>query len=60
MVVVLKIFQIKNWLKNCTNQSLEKSKVHSSFEYNTWSADLVDMQLVSKSDKKCLGYSFKR
>ena len=51
---------MKNWLKNCTNQSLEKSKVHSSFEYNTWGADLVDMQLVSKSDKKCLGYSFKR
>ena len=30
---------------------IEKPKVHSSFKDNTWSAELVDMQLMSKFNK---------
>ena len=35
-----------NYLKN-----LKKKKVYSSFIDNIWSADLADMQLVSKFNK---------
>ena len=37
---------INQWLKN-----LKKRKVYSSFRDNIWSADLADMQLISKSNK---------
>ena len=32
-------------------RKFEKLKVHSSFIYNIWSADLVDMQLLSKFNR---------
>ena len=37
---------INQWPKN-----LKKRKVYSSFRDNIWSADLADMQLISKSNK---------
>ena len=37
---------INQWLKN-----LKKRKVYSSFRDNIWSADLADMQLISKFNK---------
>ena len=46
---------MKNQMKNYTNQLLEnlkKKKVCLSFKYNTWGADLVDMQLFSKFNKE--------
>ena len=33
-------------------RKLEKRKVHSSFTDKIWVADLADMQLISKFDKK--------
>ena len=56
-VVLLKIksSKMKNQMKNYTNQLLEnlkKKKVCLSFKYNTWGADLVDMQLFSKFNKE--------
>ena len=49
----MKIFLIKNWWKNYTNQLLEtliqeKYTVHSPFIDNIWVADLADMKLISK------------
>ena len=42
-------------------KKVEKWKVHSSFTDNIWSADLADMQLLSKFNKGtrfllCYGY----
>ena len=33
-------------------RKIEKRKVHSSFVNNNWSADLGDMQLISKFNKE--------
>ena len=33
-------------------ENLKKQKVSSSFQYNNWGADLTDMQLISKYNKK--------
>ena len=48
---------MKNWLKNYTNQLLENLKfkkrtVYSRFKDNIWGADLADMQLISKFNKR--------
>ena len=52
LVVLLnvKLCQTKNYLKNCTSQLLEnlKSEKYALLLTNIWSADLVDMQLISK------------
>ena len=32
-------------------KKFRKRKVYSSFKYNIWSADLADMQLISKFNK---------
>ena len=52
----IKMFLIKNQLKNDTNQLLKlllfnKRKVHSHFIYNIWGVDLADMQFISKFNK---------
>ena len=52
----MKIFLIKNWWKNYTNQLLEtliqeKYTVHSPFIDNIWVADLADIKLISKFNK---------
>ena len=54
-VLIIKLNKIiNNWLKNYTNQLLEKLKrrVYSSFKDNISTADLADMQLISKSNKR--------
>ena len=53
VLLKMKICQTKNQHKNYINQLLEdlKKKVHSSFIYNIWDADLADMQLISKFRK---------
>ena len=53
VLLKMKICQTKNQDKNYINQLLEdlKKKVHSSFIYNIWDADLADMQLISKFRK---------
>ena len=38
-------------LHNPIIKKFEKRKVHSSFKDNTWGADLVDMQLITKFKK---------
>ena len=52
LVVLLKVklCQTKNYLKNCTSQLLENLKIekYALLLTNIWSADLVDMQLISK------------
>ena len=35
-------------------KKFEKRKVHSSFIDNNWGADLADIQLISKSNKRFL------
>ena len=35
-------------------RKFEKWKVHSSFIYNIWGADLADMQLLSKCNKRLI------
>ena len=55
LVVVLKvkIFLIKNYQKNYTEQLLETLiKVHSPFIDNIWGADLTDTELISKFHKR--------
>ena len=50
----MKVFLIKNYLKNYLNQLLEnsgKEKYTPSFIDNIWGADLADMQLISKFNK---------
>ena len=55
--VKMKIFPLKNQLKNCKNELLnsskkkKKRKVQSAFMDKIWGADLVDMQLTSKFNK---------
>ena len=49
------IIQNKSQLKNYTNElleNLEKRKVYSPFIYSIWGADLADLQILSKFDKK--------
>ena len=52
LVVLLKVklCQTKNYLKNCTSQLLENLKIekYALLLTNIWSADLVDIQLISK------------
>ena len=54
-VVKMRIFETTNQLENYTNQLLEtlrKESYINSFIDNIWSADLADMQLISKSNKR--------
>ena len=54
----IKIFLIKNSQKNYTNklsENLRKGKYTQLFTGNIWSADLADMQLISKFNK---GFTF--
>ena len=44
--------QLTNKLHKPIVTKLEKQKVHSFFIYNIWGADLADIQLISKFDKK--------
>ena len=46
----MKIFLIKNYQKNYTNQLLE-NVIHSPFIDNIWGVDLTDMQLISRFNK---------
>ena len=50
VVLKMKIFLIKNYQKNYTNQLLE-NVIHSPFIDNIWGADLTDMQLISRFNK---------
>ena len=45
---------MKNQLKNYTNQLLEnlKTAVYSGFKDNIWGADLADMQLIGRLNKR--------
>ena len=54
-VVKMRIFETTNQLENYTNQLLEtlrKESYINSFIDNIWGADLADMQLISKSNKR--------
>ena len=54
VVLKMKICQTSNYQKNYTNKLLEfeKRKVRSTFIDNIWSADLADIQLISKFNKE--------
>ena len=46
---------MNKWLKNLINslfENLKKVKVYSAFKDNIWAADLADMQLISKFNKR--------
>ena len=53
-VVVLLRCEMSNQQKNCRNELLKnlKRRNYSSLKDNIWSTDLVDMQLISKFNKK--------
>ena len=44
--------QLADELHKPITRKFEKRKVYSSFRYNIWSADLADMQLISKFNKR--------
>ena len=46
-----KNIQLANELHKPIIRKLNKRKVHSSFKYNIWGADLADMELLSKFNK---------
>ena len=48
------IFLTKHWQQNCKKQLSNNSrkKLHSSFIDNTWGADLADMHLINKFNKR--------
>ena len=51
----IKIFLIENQLKNYTNRLLKnsrKKKAHLPFIDSIWGADLADIQLINKFNKK--------
>ena len=39
-------------------RKFEKTKLYSSFKDNIWGADLADMQLISKFNKKIRNYNY--
>ena len=43
-------------LRKTILRKFKKRKVHSSFLYNIWGSDLVDMQLISKFNKELYKY----
>ena len=52
VLLKVKLYQTKNYLKNYKNQRLESlKKIHSSFKDNIWGANLCDMPPVSKFNK---------
>ena len=44
--------QLADELHKPITRKFEKRKVYSSFRHNIWSADLADMQLISKFNKR--------
>ena len=54
VVFMIKLNQMSNKLKNCTNQLSKdlKRRVYSLFEDNICGPDLVDMHLISKFNKR--------
>ena len=44
--------QLADELHKPITRKFEKRRVYSSFRYNIWSADLADMQLISKFNKR--------
>ena len=53
----MKLYPIKNWLKNYTNQLLENLRKgkYTHLLQNIWGADLADMRLISKFNE---GFKF--
>ena len=52
LALKMDLIKINNRLMNYVNQLLGNlKKVYSSFKYNIWGADLVDMRLISKYNK---------
>ena len=49
---MLKNEQLANELHEPVIRKIKKIKVYSSFKDNIWSADLADMQLISKFNKE--------
>ena len=43
--------QLAKELHKPVTRKFEKRKVHSSFEYDIWGADLADIQSISKHNK---------
>ena len=54
VVFMIKLNQMSNKLKNCTNQLSKdlKRRVYSLFKDNICGPDLVDMHLISKFNKR--------
>ena len=48
--------QLANELHKTNTKKFVKRKVNSSFKDNIWGADLADMQLISKFNKKLRFY----
>ena len=52
VLLLIELYQTSSWQKHYTNQLLENLKyVNYIHPFYIWSADLVDMQLISKYNK---------
>ena len=51
VLLKVKLCQTSEELEKSITKKFKKQKVHSSFIDNIWSADLPDMQLISKFNK---------
>ena len=52
LLLLIELYQTSSWQKHYTNQLLENLKhVNYIHPFYIWSADLVDMQLISKYNK---------